>query len=268
LPDEKEFVIKGINCATDSCMVIPFNLKIGEGRLKATNAALLAKSGDNYYFYYDDEYNDEKPYFEYEGDILGANVILLTKKDAENAYIFDEKLYISDRPLFEKNGDIYMLMGETEEKVHLYEADGEPVDIYVLEPEEHAVPKAEFVECDKVAADEVIGIAKRYTNENLPEGCRVYQINFNMKQVEALNDIYLNIDFNGDRAYLFSEGILLTDWFSNGADWSVALKRYGYPEKMELVVCPFVEGFYYDLPPKKGCELVSVSAEAQYQVMV
>jgi hypothetical protein len=89
-----------------------------------------------------------------------------------------------------------------------------------------------------------------------------------MKQVEALNDIYLNIDFNGDRAYLFSEGKLLTDWFSNGADWSVALKRYGYPEKMELVVCPFVEGFYYDLPPKKGCELVSVSTEAQYQVMV
>jgi hypothetical protein len=37
---------------------------------------------------------------------------------------------------------------------------------------------------------------------------------------------------------------------------------------MELVVCPFVEGFYYDLPPKKGCELVSVSTEAQYQVMV
>jgi hypothetical protein len=60
---------------------------------------------------------------------------------------------------------------------------------------------------------------------------------------------------------------LLTDWFSNGDEWSVALKRYGYPDKLQLVVCPFVEKVYYDLPAKKGCELVGVNLEAEYKVL-
>jgi hypothetical protein len=268
LPDGEAAVIRDINCATDLCMVIPFNLKIGEGRLKATNCALLAHAGDNYYFYHDDSADKGKPYFEYEGDVSDCNVILLTKEEAEKAYIFGDRLYISDRPLFEKNGELYMLMGETEEKLRLYEPDGEVVDMYVLEPEEFAEACASFRECDGMTAKETLGLTNRYSGATVPDGCRVYEIDFTMKAADELNEIYLNIDFNGDRALLFSDGRLMTDWFSNGDDWSVALKRYGYPKKMWLVVYPFVEEVYYDLPPKKGCGLVSVSAQAEYKVVV
>jgi hypothetical protein len=89
-----------------------------------------------------------------------------------------------------------------------------------------------------------------------------------MNNAKELNEVYLNIDFNGDKAQLYSEGKLLTDWFSNGDDWYVALKRYGYPSKMQLVVYPFVEEVYYDLPPKKGCSLSKVTTEAEYKISV
>ncbi len=264
----KKIVISNINCEADSCMVIPFGLKIGGGRLVKTNAALLAHAGDNYYFYYDDAYNDEKPYFEYEGDLSGYNVILLTKGEAEKSYIFDGRLYISDRPLLEKNGEIYMLMGETEEKLSLYETDGEAVDIYVLEPEETAEASVGFRECDVTLAAKILELADCYGDEKAPEGCRVYEIDFGMKEAAELNEIYLHIDFNGDKAQLFAGGKMLTDWFSNGDDWSVALKRYGYPNKMQIVVYPFVEEVYYDLPPRKGCGLAEVRIEAEYKVPV
>jgi hypothetical protein len=88
-----------------------------------------------------------------------------------------------------------------------------------------------------------------------------------MEKVEGINDIYLNIDFNGDRAQLLCGDRLLTDWFANGDDWSVALRRYGYPKKLQLVVCPYVDNVYYDLTPKKGCALVDVRAEDEYMVI-
>jgi hypothetical protein len=239
LPDGSETVINNINCATDSCMVIPF------GFIK-TNAALLAKAGGNYYFYYDDEYNSEKPYFEYEKNGLEHKVILLTKAEAEKAYIFDDKLYISDKPLFEKKGEIYMLIGNSNEKVRIYGIDGEPTDIEVPAPKELCKTKVSFSE----------------------ENNKVYNINLEINEVSTLNEIYLNIDFNGDKAELYSDGRLLTDWFSNGDDWNVALKRYGYPKDMQLVVYPFKENIYYDLPPKKGCGLVGVSTEAEYCIKI
>jgi hypothetical protein len=140
--------------------------------------------------------------------------------------------------------------------------------MYVLEPEESAQTLVSFNECDKEDSKKVLEIAGRYSDEELPQGCRVYQIEFDMKNAEELNDVYLNIDFNGDKAQLYCGDKLLTDWFANGDDWSVALKRYGYPKKMQLVVMPFVEKVYYDLPPKKGCALAGVSAKAEYLAAV
>jgi hypothetical protein len=244
LPDGKEVVISDINCNSQACIVIPFGQKMGTGRLVRTNASLLAKAGGKFYFYYDDEYCSEKPYFEYEGEVSDCNAVLLTRKEAEQAYIFADKLYIDKRPLFEKNGEVYAL------------------ETLALKGD-----LASFSECDSKSADKVIEIANRYNDEPLPKGCRVYQIELAIGDASKLNEVYLNIDFNGDKAQLYMGERLLTDWFSNGDEWSVALKRYGYPDKLQLVVCPFVEKVYYDLPAKKGCELVGVNLEAEYKVL-
>lgn len=69
------------------------------------------------------------------------------------------------------------------------------------------------------------------------------------------SDIFLELDFGGDRAELYADGKLIDDWFSNGELWRVALKRYDYPEKLVLKLYPFDDKVYYDLEPKKECVL-------------
>ena len=68
-----------------------------------------------------------------------------------------------------------------------------------------------------------------------------------------LSDIFLELDFGGDKAELYADGRLIDDWFSNGEVWRVALRRYGFPQKLVLKVYPFDDKVYYDLEPKKGC---------------
>ena len=73
------------------------------------------------------------------------------------------------------------------------------------------------------------------------------------RQYLSLNDIFLELDFGGDKAELYADGRLIDDWFSNGEVWRVALRRYGFPQKLVLKVYPFDDKVYYDLEPKKGC---------------
>ncbi|MGN1188078.1 MAG: beta-galactosidase [Lachnospiraceae bacterium] len=68
-------------------------------------------------------------------------------------------------------------------------------------------------------------------------------------------DIFLDLDFGGDRAELYEDGKLIADWFSNGEVWRVALKFHGYPKELTLKLYPYEENVYYDLPAKKECRL-------------
>lgn len=60
-------------------------MKMGNTRLKSTNACLLGKIKDRYFFYYDESAYDQKPYFEYDGETYD-NIVLLTKEQAETEY--------------------------------------------------------------------------------------------------------------------------------------------------------------------------------------
>lgn len=277
-PEGGTQAIKDICCADGACMVIPFGLRMGESRLRATNAALLAKLGGRYFFYYDDVFQTEKPYFDYEGAPY-ENVVLLTAQEAESAYIFDDKLYITPRPMFCQEGTLFALCGAQEEKIRIYEEDGEAVELYLLPPENMTEVSATFAVCDGAAAAGAMETANRYNDEPAPEGCRVYEINlsFDTMSLEPqdgadtageLHEVYLHMDFAGDKAQLYDGERLLTDWFANGDDWAVALRRYGYPGKLRLVVYPFAEEVYYDLAPKKGCELTAVRVETEYKIPV
>ena len=115
-PNGRIRTIKDIDCAGGACMVLSFGLQMGESRLRATNAALLARIGERYFFYYDDTFMEEKPYFEYEGAPY-ENIVLLTKEEAENAYIFDDRLYITPRSMFRQEGTIYVLCNGEEENI-------------------------------------------------------------------------------------------------------------------------------------------------------
>ncbi len=85
----------------------------------------------------------------------------------------------------------------------------------------------------------------------------------------TLNDKYLHIDFDGDKAEAYdADGKLLTDWFSTGEEWVIATKRYGYAEDFDIKVYPFEDNIYYDLPPKKGCQINNKYLESEYLVCI
>lgn len=279
---EEAFVLEKIYCESGECAIIPFGLKMGESRLLRTNASLLTKMGERYFFYNSSEDNGEKPYFEYEGEAYD-NIVVLSKEEAEHAYQFSDRLYITDKALFEQNGVVYTLTGEEEEKVRFYEETGEAVELYLLPPEVMTNVSVSHKECGGQEKQSAIETANQVHEEDrklgADENCKVYAINLELHKVEAeeadvefyedeLHEIYLHIDYAGDKAELYADGKLLTDWFSNGEEWIVALKRYNYPQNLKLVVYPYKDGVYYDLPPKKGCEVLSVAARAEYKLEV
>ncbi|MCF0132163.1 MAG: hypothetical protein HUJ71_10525, partial [Pseudobutyrivibrio sp.] len=84
-----------------------------------------------------------------------------------------------------------------------------------------------------------------------------------------VNEKYLHVDFDGDRAAAYdSQGRLLTDWFSNGEEWVIATKRYGFETGLDIRVEPYEDGIYYDLPPKRGCQINKTYVETEYKVPV
>ena len=216
LPDGRTKIIDGICVDSDSTAVIPFGLRLNKWCwLEATNASLLCKAGNCFYFYSDNKAKDI--YFDFDED-ESEDIILLSKEEAEHAYKFGDKLYITDKQLFEDDGKIYLLTSE-DCKVKVFDENGN----------------------EKV----------------IPVPAKVGQI----------NEKYLHVDFDGDRAEaLDADGKLLTDWFSNGEEWVIATKRYGYPNDINIQVFPFEEGVYYDLEPKKGCQINKKYWETEYIV--
>lgn len=263
---EQKFTIENINCASGECAVIPVNLQMQGSRLISTNASLLAEVSGRYYFYYDSVHFQDKPYFNYAGAPY-EDVVVLTKEEAEHAYLYGNQLYITEHILYKQDGKICVHAGNDGAKVRVYGNYGNYIDLRLAPPKNmtHVSVKARQGSFEETA--QVLELANHYNDAPADKGCKVYEIDICIDQfAKELHEIYLNINFAGDRAQLYGKDSLLTDWFANGDGWNVALKRYQYPTKLMLVVYPFHEQVYYDLPPQKGCGLLSVAAEVEYKL--
>lgn len=266
---KEPLILEHICCDSGECAVIPFGLQMGKSKLLRTNASLLTKIGERYFFYE----NGGKSYFDYEGE-TDDNIVILSKEEAEYAYQFGDRLYITKKPLFEQDGTLYMLTDGREEKVRFYEEKGEAMERYLLPSEIMTNVSVSYKESGGEEKQKMIEVTNQVHAEDrrlgADEHCEVYHISLSMQKDEEdmLHEIYLHMDYAGDKAELYDGDRLLTDWFSNGEEWIVALKRYDYPQELSLVVYPYKEGVYYDLPPKKGCELLSVSVEQEQKIPV
>lgn len=240
-PDE-EMKLSHLYCESDACAIIPFGLQMGENRLLYTNLSLLAKIGQRYFFYSHNEKMLE-PRFIFEQTPY-ENIVVLSRKEAEEAYLFGDKLYLTDKALFCQNDKLYMLT-EKNATVKIYEETG-------------SCRNQEITIDDKMTNVSV-------TVEKRAQG--IYDLSVSYADNTA-HEVYLYLDFSGDRAALYEKDTLLTDWFSNGEEWVVALKRYDYPEKLTIKIEPYQDEVYYDLPPKKGCGLNRADVRAEYKIEV
>lgn len=248
---------KNIYVASDAVLVIPYNLPIKidgkDIRLRYTNASYLGCFGGVYYFYSDE--NEKDVYFEWSdnADHSGA-VRLLTTHDAEHLLVGkDGKISMLPDLAFEKAGtvDFVEMNVKPEKDTFRLPVDGSTlskecehrkacgcVREYELSLKYDAVCKS----CGNAASD--------CGKESTPDD------KSNERSDGILSDIFLELDFGGDKAELYADGRLIDDWFSNGEVWRVALRRYGFPKKLVLKVYPFDDKVYYDLEPKKGCRFM------------
>ena len=103
---------------------------------------------------------------------------------------------------------------------------------------------------------------------------REYMLSMSGFRKEAVHQLYASVDYLGDRAEVYQNGILVDDWFTNGERWHVGLRRFGYPEQLTIRIyasdnplpCSYGTEVYYDLPVENGCELHSVELLPEYRI--
>ena len=221
----KKVLFNNIRVKTDAIIVLPYNLPVvtdnKEIRLKYTNASYLGHFCGKYYFYSDESRGNV--FFEWSDGLSHDDaVVLLTTCEAERA-------------LFYQNDK------------HEDRTDGENSTgrEYIMDEEGLCfIPKIQFASCGNIQYN--------VTDNNEYRLCIDYgaeDIGYQGK------DIFLDLDFGGDKAELYENGKLIADWFSNGEVWRVAMKHHGYPKELILKLYPYEENVYYDLPAKKECRL-------------
>jgi beta-galactosidase len=229
--------INNIDIEPDECMVLPYHLNMGDTILHQTNASLLCRLGEYYFFY-----TDKVPVYEFSKE--SGKAITLTGWEAERAYKFGDKLLIADCALYEKNGEIYALSKKASEEIIYYGMDGERKTKTISFQHIPANAEFEYIEV-------VDGAAK--------DAYKKYRIHIDTKGLEKIHELYLETEYLGDKAEVYHDGKLIADWFTTGDTWHLALKRYGYPSELEIRIYPSVEDVYYDLPVEYGCILKKVT---------
>lgn len=229
--------INNIDIKPDECMVLPYNLKMEGTVLLKTNASLLCRLGEYYFFY-----TDKVPVYEFSKEC--GKVITLSTYEAERAYKFGDKLVIADCAIYEKNGEIYAFSKKASEEIIYYGMDGERKTRTISFQQVTAASEFEYIED---------------TNRDLVDTYKMYRIHIDAKGLEEIHELYLETEYLGDKAEVYQDGKLIADWFTTGDAWHLALKRYGYPKELEIRIYPSVQDVYYDLPVEHGCSLKRVT---------
>lgn len=260
-------VLPDLTVEDGDCGIIPFRLPGRDGEsgsgLEAlpvsTNAFLLCRLGKRG-FYYTDLEKADFVWGQEQGD-----AVVLTGEEAARAFRMDGKLYIiqrTDSCLIEEEGQAYLITKAEEECLTVYGPCGAP---------EKRTAKAEPVHVGAAAA-----LLREAFAADGSLDYREYLVTVDPVPADGFHQLYLDVDYVGDRAEVYLDGRLADDWFTTGAGWHLALKRFGYPEKLVLRIYPsdkpipnpYGNQVYYDLPVKKGCELLGVKTLTEYKIAV
>ena len=261
--EKKERVISHLNLEEGECAVIPFDFPLaashGKCVLEETNAALLCRLRERTFFYTD----LEKPVFHWKGK--EGTVSVLNKDQANRAFKLNGCLYLVQYPdscLIEQDGNFWLFTKSTEETLQVYTEDGSVSEVKVTAEE----------------VDVVVEVlpAKEEQGQNGTIEYRDYRVKIGSVPKNRLHQVYLELDYAGDRAEVYQEERLVDDWFTTGEKWHLALKRFGYPDELVIRIFPsdkpipnpYDNQVYYELPVEKGCVLHSVKALPEYKILL
>lgn len=271
--EDRTMEISRLNLKDGDCGVIPFCFPLGEAVLESTNAFLLCRLGTRIFFYTGSGQEQEgEPYFKWK-DGNSCDVVVFSKEEANRAFRFGNRLYLVEREddcLIEKDGKLYLLTKAEKETLTVYSDKGEPQSLTVEIKGGKAELPVQFRLTEEGArkeAEEAAGQSPEY---------RDYLVCLEGMEQQNCHQLYLEADYAGDRAEVYTGGKLVDDWFTNGEKWHIALKRFGYPSELTIRVysteCPIPNPYgnrvYFDLPVKDGCELFGVKVLPEYEIPV
>jgi len=224
--EDQLFQLNDINVKSGECAIIPYHLNMGTTILEYTNASLLCKLKDRYFFY-----TDQETIFHFAGE--EGNYTVLTNKEANSAYKVKNALYITEGILIEQNDKRYLISQNAIEKVLCYQEIGEP-QLYEV--------KFETVNVEIV-----------YKEVESKTDYIIIDILIEDFACNSVHELLMAVKFVGDRAELYHNNKLIDDWFTTGEEWHIALKRFGYPKNLQLKIYKSKKDVYYDLPVEEGC---------------
>ncbi|WP_010169172.1 beta-galactosidase [Candidatus Epulonipiscium viviparus] len=236
----KEIVIPPIRVMNHEMKIIPFNLPLGDARLISTNAQFLTKIGNRYFFYADDE-----PIYNMEGT---AKITTLNSAEALYAWKFNNMLYISEDILYSRSNQLCIESKNPFGQYAYYNASG----IRYLE------------------TYNVNGVENEYSVNFIEQqgDVKIYRLDLHKLNVSYVADILMTLKFIGDKIEVYDSKKLIGDYFTNGQDYSITLKRFNFPRELTVRVYKSAprNTRYFDVPVAYGCELCQVQIENIYRV--
>ena len=220
--------------------VVPFGLRCGAQRLLTTNMQLLCRLGDVPVLY---RWDDGMPETRFDG--LFGHSIILTREEALKAWRIGDALYIADGCLIETPQGVTLLTESPEARVQRL-PDGAAFRLST----EAVVVEAAFAEVSRT------------------EKCATYSVEVGEIPAGKVEDVHLLLDYEGDHAELYADGVMIADDYAVGRPWRVALRRNGWPQKLEVRVYPVTKPTYFEIPVPQGAALRGVSAVPVYRMIV
>ncbi len=163
----------------------------------------------------------------------GQNFLVITQDMAMNSVKINEKLYISPALVMENSGSVQLISRYTENTLHIFPT--ERTDI----PEISTNIKKEKSIFDGFGSYsitfEVLEPAVKFNKVS----SRKYQLEWKV-EMEKVNDVFLEVDYTGDRGLAFINGKLINDHFYQGKKWEIGLKTFS----AELINNPMILVFH------------------------
>ncbi|MGB4659335.1 MAG: beta-galactosidase, partial [Mobilitalea sp.] len=246
--DDETIAFPSIDIKDKDYYFLPFHMPIGTAVLKSaavTPLCIVGNETKTYIFY-----GDKAPSYDIEGDLGDTKLITLSREDARNAWKVKcgkEHLIISESAILQTEQGLEVIgRGALQMKVYpdfdkclkgwvRGENEGD-FTVYRKIMEQVAV-SVSFSNTDRLVPKKIKNTETKITNLTEMRKAMTYDIELNLPEGQ-IEDCFLIIAYQGDRAKLYLDGELVADHFYTGRDWEIGMKRFDFPGKLQLEIDP------------------------------
>lgn len=243
---------------------LPFYMPVGDGELKsamATPLCILHNSEKESYVFY----TDTAPAYDWVRKPAKAEILTITREDALNSWkitLDKEYLLLTKGEVVEaENG--YVILSRNSDQLRAYPALPAAPSGYQYSGEEEG-----FAVYESLTKQPSAAVEYKLLKEEAGSKTKVYE--FTLDYPMGAADCFLQVDFGGDTAKLYIDGDWVDDWYYTGQTWEIGLKRYGFPEKLQIEIEALEENAerYLEKWPvfRNGiaCDIHQVAVETEY----